>query len=140
MRCTIRSEEARRVLAQAIWEATASRFDGDQLFFALIDYSWTFVHPSYGGDVDGVEPFVAVSELLAVLDRTRGVSDRLAAAAIGEIVEVPLEPDELASHLINVEARLEQEPFSELSVDDQKDVLLCIDAARKLREALIRAG
>ena len=140
MLCRIRTEEARRVLAQAVWEAAASRFDGDQLFFAMIDYSWTFVHPAYGDDVDGAQPAVVVSELFEVLDRARAASDRLAIAAVGDLVEVPLEPEELEVQLSNVEARLEQKPFSELAVDDQKDVLLCIDAARKLREALITAG
>jgi hypothetical protein len=106
----------------------------------MIDYSWTFVHPSYADDVDGVKPRVAVSELFDVLDRAREASDRLAAAAVGDSVEVPLEPDELQVHLSNVETRLEQDPFRELSAEDQKDVLLCIDAARKLREALITAG
>lgn len=106
----------------------------------MIDYSWTFVHPAYADDVDGVKPRVAVSELFDVLDRARAASDRLAAAAVGDRVEVPLEPEELDVHLSNVESRLQQDPFPELSVEDQKDVLLCIDAARKLREALITAG
>jgi hypothetical protein len=110
------------------------------LFFAMIDYSWTFVHPAYADDVDGVKPRVAVSELFEVLDRARGASDRLAAAAVGDRVEVPLEPEELELHLANVEKRLEQDPFADLSVEDQKGVLLCIDAARKLREASITAG
>jgi hypothetical protein len=140
VRCTIRSEEARRVLAQAIWEAAASHFDGDLFFFALIDFSWTFVHPAYAGELDGTKPSEALSELLAILDRTRSAGDRLAAAAIGETVELPLKPEELTEHLGRVESRMQQEPFPQLPIDDQKDVLLCVDAARGLREALIRSG
>jgi hypothetical protein len=75
-----------------------------------------------------------------VLDRTRAASERLAEAKVGDTVEVPLDPDELETQLVNVESWMQQEPFAELSVDDQKDVLLCIDAARKLRDALITAG
>ena len=77
----------------------------------MIDYSWTFVHPAYADDVDGVKPRVAVSELFDVLDRARAASDRLAAAAVGDRVEVPLEPEELDVHLSNVESRLQQDPF-----------------------------
>lgn len=139
MRCIIRSEETRRVLAQAIWEAAASRFDDDHFFFALIDHSWGYVHPSYAVALNGTEPSVTLAELFVVLDRTRAASDRLAAAAVGDTVEVPLEAEELERHLSNVESRLEEDPFPMLPVEDQKNVLLCIDAARTLREALIRS-
>jgi hypothetical protein len=140
VRCTIRSEETRRVIAQAIWEAAASHFDGDHFFFALIDHSWGYVHPSYSVAPNGTEPSAALVELFAVLDRTRAASDRLAAARLGDTVEVPLEAEELGRHLGDIESRLEEDPFQMLPVEDQKDVLLCIDAARNLREALIRSG
>lgn len=123
-----------------IWEAAASHFDGDGFFFGLIDYSWSFVHPSYTGALEGAEPGLALADQFAILDRTRAAGDRLASAAIGETVEVPLELDELERHLSDFESRMQQEPFPQLPLEDQKYILLCIDAARKLRQASITAG
>lgn len=140
IRCTIDSDRCRRVLAQILWEAASNPFDSDRFYFMLIDYSWTFVHPSYGLPDENYDPSAELGELLGLLDETRAASQRLMAAKVGETVELPLETQDVLRHIQSIDARIRDEPFAELAPDEQGDVLGCIEAARALGEQLVRGG